>query len=76
MKIIKPIIMNNNERIYQILQEELSRSDVTSMINSKLSSSLNSKDFEKKVKEISSEVINNLFKILWQRNTFWKNSVK
>lgn len=66
----------NNERIYQILQEELSKSDVTSMINSKLSSSLNSKDFEKKVKEISSEVINNLFKILWQRNSFWKNSVK
>ena len=74
MKIIKP--MDNNEKIYRILQEELSKSDVTSMINSKLSSSLNSKDFEKKVKEISSEVINNLFKILWQRNTFWKNSVK
>ena len=32
--------------------------------------------FEKKVKEISASVLDELFKILWQRNSFWKNSVK
>jgi hypothetical protein len=56
--------------------EELSKSDVSSMIDRKLSSSLDSKDFKKKVKELSAEVVNDLFKILWQRNSFWKNSVK
>ena len=47
--------------------EELSKSDVSSMIDRKLSSSLDSKDFKKKVKELSAEVVNDLFKILWQR---------
>lgn len=68
--------MDDNNKIYQILMEELSKSDVSSMIDRKLSSSLDSKDFKKKVKELSAEVVNDLFKILWQRNSFWKNSVK
>jgi hypothetical protein len=46
------------------------------MIDRKLGSAIDSRDFEKKVKEISAEVISNLFKILWQRNSFWKTSVK
>ena len=33
-------------------------------------------DFEKKVKEISSSVMEEFFKILWQRKSFWKDSVK
>ena len=68
--------MDDNNKIYQILMEELSKSDVSSMIDRKLSSSLDSKDFKKKVKELSAEVVNDLFKILWQRNSVWKNSVK
>lgn len=68
--------MDDNNKIYQILMEELSKSDVSSMIDRKLSSSLDSKDFKRKVKELSAEVVNDLFKILWQRNSFWKNSVK
>jgi hypothetical protein len=68
--------MDDNNKIYQILMEELSKSDVSSMIDKKLSYSLDSKDFKKKVKELSAEVVNDLFKILWQRNSFWKNSVK
>ena len=68
--------MDDNNKIYQILMEELSKSDISSMIDRKLSSNLDSKDFKKKVKELSAEVVNDLFKILWQRNSFWKNSVK
>ena len=52
------------------------KSEITSLINSKIDSNMSSKDFEKKVKEITSAVISELFKILWQRNTFWKDSVK
>lgn len=68
--------MELNEKIYQIINEEMSKSEITSLINSKIDSNMSSKDFEKKVKEITSSVINELFKILWQRNTFWKDSVK
>jgi diphthamide synthase (EF-2-diphthine--ammonia ligase) len=54
-----------------IIEEELSRSDVNSILNDKI----NSADFKKKIKQISAEVVNELFKILWQRNSIWKSSV-
>lgn len=68
--------MKSNKDIYRLINEEMSRSEITSLINSKIDSNMSSKDFEKKVKEISASVINELFKLLWQRNSFWKNSVK
>ena len=54
----------------------MSKSEITSLIASKIDSNMSSKDFEKKVKEITSSVINELFKLLWQRNSFWKDSIK
>jgi hypothetical protein len=68
--------MVNEEKIIQIINEEMSKSEITSLIQSKIDSNISSKDFEKKVKEITSSVINELFKILWQRNSFWKDSIK
>ena len=68
--------MNINEkRLQQIISEELSKSDVNSMISSKINSTLSSRDFKQKVKELSSDVVSELFKILWQRNSFWKSTV-
>lgn len=57
--------------VKNIIEEELSRSDVNNIISDKLSS----QDFKKKVKSIAADVVNELFKILWQRNTLWKSSV-
>ena len=54
----------------------MSKSEITSLIASKLDANLSSRDFEKKVKEITSSVIGELFKILWQSNTFWKDTIK
>ena len=65
----------NEKKIYGIINEELSKSEINSMISNKFSSELNSNEFKKKVKELSSEVVSELFKILWQRNNFWKTSV-
>lgn len=68
--------MDRNEIILkQIISEELSKSDVNSMISSKINSTLSSREFKQKVKELSSDVINELFKLLWQRNNIWKSSV-
>lgn len=68
--------MDGNEKTLQrIISEELSKSEVNSMISSKINSTLTSREFKQKVKELSSDVINELFKLLWQRNNIWKSSV-
>ena len=64
------------EKLIQIINEEMSKSEISSLIVSKLDSHISSKDFEKKVKEITSSVISELFKLLWQRNAFWKDTIK
>ena len=68
--------MKSNEKLKKIIREELTKSEVNSMIQNKLDSTVSSRDFESKVKEITASVINELFKTLWQRNSFWKNTVK
>lgn len=64
------------EKLVELINEEMSKSDITSLIMNKIDSNMSSKEFEKKVKEITSSVINELFKLLWQRNSFWKDSIK
>lgn len=66
----------NKNKLYQIINEEMSKSEISSLISSKIDSNLSSKDFEKRVKEITASVMSELFKLLWQRESFWKNSVK
>lgn len=66
----------NNKRLHRIIKEELTNSQVESMINSKISSALKSTDFKKAVKELSADVVNEVFKVLWQRNNVWMDSAK
>jgi hypothetical protein len=68
-------IDENKNKLQQIIMEELSKSDVNSMISSKINSTLSSREFKQKVKELSSQVVSELFKILWQRDNFWKSTV-
>lgn len=67
--------MNAEERLYKLITEELSKTEVNTMISNKLDSNLSSREFKKKVKEIAADVVSELFKLLWQRNNFWKSSV-
>ena len=64
-----------DRRLKQIINEELTKTEVNNMIQSKLQSHLKSNDFKKKVKELSAAVIADVFKVLWQRNNFWKRTV-
>ena len=64
------------KRIHQIIKEELSKAEVNSMISSKISSEMNSSDFKKAVKKMAAEVLKNWTKILWQRQSFWANSIQ
>ena len=62
--------------IKNIIKEELSKSEVNTLISNKLDSFLDSRDFDKAVKKISSEIIRTLFKVLWQHNNVWASTVK
>ena len=69
-------MISGKDKLYQIINEEMSKSEISSLISSKIDSNMSSKEFEKKVKEITASVMSELFKLLWQRESFWKNSVK
>jgi hypothetical protein len=66
----------SEENLRNVIEEELSKSDVSSMISSKLDSQLNSREFKKAVKALAADVVSEVFKILWQRESFWKTTVK
>lgn len=70
------LIMRLNEQILRgIIEEELTKSEISSLIANKIDDNLSSSAFKKKVKELASDVVSELFKILWQRNSFWKSPV-
>lgn len=64
----------NESKIKELVYEELSKSEVSSMIASKIDNKLSSQEFKKVVKSLATDVVSELFKILWQRNSFWKSS--
>ena len=64
------------DRLHQIIREELSKSEVNSMIDSKISSKMDSSDFKKLVKKITAEVLKNWTRVLWQRQSFWSNDIQ
>lgn len=68
--------MTEREKIKNIIKEELSKSEVNAMIVSKIDDIYSSRDFEKAVKKVSSEIIRTLFRTLWQHNSVWANTVK
>lgn len=68
------VIRITEDTLKQIIAEELKKTEVSAMINDRIDSSLDSQDFKKKVKEISAEVVSNLFKTLWQQNNMWKRA--
>lgn len=59
----------------RLVTEEISKSDIDSMISRKLSSSYDSNDFKKAVKKFAAEVIEDLYKTLWSRSSTWKGGI-
>jgi hypothetical protein len=67
--------MISDKRISQIINEEISKTEVESIVSNRISSAYDSRDFKKAVKEISAEVIEDLFKTLWNRSNSWKGGI-
>lgn len=59
-----------------ILKEDITKTDVNSIIQNKIDDFVKSKELEKRVRELTSDVIGELFKTLWQRDNMWKSSIK
>ena len=57
------------------LNEDLTKNDVNSIVSSKISDAYNSRDFENKVKEITSKVVEELFHVLWQQSNTWRGRI-
>lgn len=57
--------MNSEKKIISLVTEELKKSDVIDIIKK-------DKDFEKRVKKITADVVTDLFRVLWQHNNIFK----
>lgn len=70
------MVIITEREIREIVLEELSRSDVQSMIDKKITSMYDSSDFKKSVREIAVEVVDDFFKTMYNKRSFWKTSIK
>ena len=52
------------------INEELTNSEVRNIINSKLDDFIKEKDFEKRVREISSDALERFFKLMYNKRGF------
>ena len=67
--------MISENRIREIINEEINKTEVESIVSNRLSSAYNSRDFKKAVKEVTAEVIEDLFRTLWNRSSTWKGGI-
>lgn len=63
--------MISEKRINQIITEEISKTDVENIVSRKLDSN----DFKKSVKEIVADVIEDLYRTLWNRSSTWRGGI-
>ena len=63
-------------KLKQIIKEELNKTEVRSMINSKLDEYLKEREFKKAVRGIVVDVIEEYFREMWRKSGFWKNPLK
>jgi hypothetical protein len=54
-----------NEELIKIITEELTKNDVLNLVKK-------DKDFEKRVKSIVSDVVIDMFRVLWQHSNMFK----
>lgn len=58
------------------INEEITKAEIRSMIDSKISDYLKEKEFEKRVKELTSDVMEKFFRMMYNKRGFWKGELK
>jgi hypothetical protein len=67
--------MISEKRLNQIITEEISKTDVEGIVSRKIDSMYDSKDFKKEVKKIVADVLEELYRTLWNRSNMWKGGL-
>lgn len=67
--------MFSDSEIRSIIAEELSKSEVRSMIDSQLDDFAQNRKLEKKIKEVTAKILADFFHNLYQRKNFWQNDM-
>ena len=68
--------MIDEEKIRILVKEELTKAEDNSLINNKVDSILQSNEFKRKVKAITADVLEDLYRTMYQKKAFWQSSVK
>jgi len=63
------------DRINQIINEEISKADVESIASKKIENAYSSRNFDKAVRKVVADSLADLFRTLWNRNSTWKGGV-
>ena len=68
-------IMISEKRLNQIITEEINKTDVENIVSRKINSTLDSRDFKKTVKDIVADVLEELYRTLWNRSSMWRGGI-
>jgi len=60
----------------RFINEEITKAEIRSMIDSKVSDYIKEKEFERRVREITSDAIEKFFKMMYTKRGFWKGELK
>ena len=60
----------------KIINEEITSSEVRSIVNSKIEDFLKDKEFEKRVKELTTDAMERFFRTMYNKRNFWKSELK
>ena len=58
------------------MNEEITRAEIRSMIDSKVNDYLKEKEFEKRVREITTDAMEKFFRMMYNKRGFWKGELK
>ena len=67
--------MINENRIDQIISEEISKADVDRVVTSKLASSYDSREFKRAVRDVVADALEDLYRTLYNRSSSWRGGV-
>lgn len=65
-----------DKRLRHILNEELTKTQVETIVDDKIEKAYKKRDFEDRTRKIVADVLDDFFKNLWAKNNFWKSCLK
>ena len=68
--------VNEERYVRNLIREELSKSEVRSMITTALDNFLKERELRKRIRELSAEILEDFFRQMWLRKGFWQSGIK